>query len=162
MGVVNVNEAVDRLIAIEVEAMAALSSPVTVEAVKQFLYAGEVYPYITHRMAATAIGADSEQEDTLTIDVIVRLVIGHATQGYHGQNDQQLYTYIPQIVDYINSRQRLQSASYPTALSRLRFARVVSVTGLTAFQNSGIAETQVGTEFTVRCTFINRIEQAYT
>lgn len=149
-----------RLCAIEEEALAALSMPS--DAIPRFWFAGEAFPYLTHRLGTIAVGEDSEDFDTYDVDVVIRLVIGHITSGYKGENDDKLTTWLPQLINYIDERELAQSAAYPTELTDLIRIRVVSSTGYAVFVNSAIGNVQqVGTEITVRAEFEKDITQAY-
>jgi hypothetical protein len=59
------------------------------------------------------------------VEIIVRLVVGHLTEGYRGQPEGSLYTYIPAVIEAVNSRELLQSPTYPAALDGLGFNQLV-------------------------------------
>lgn len=159
---IDLESALLRLCAIEKEALAALSPTVLSDAYPRFYFAGESFPYFTHRLGPMNVDADSEDFDIYVYDVVIRLVIGHITSGYAGENDEKLQEWLPQLVEYINERELLQSATYATELTALTRARVVSATGYAVFVNSAIGSTQqVGTEITVRLEFEEDITQAY-
>ena len=152
-----------RACAIQREAMLALSTPVTADAYEYFLHVQSVYPYFINRVGAWEIDPDSEDFDIYNHTLIMRLVIGHITSGYEGEHDGNLQLYIPHITTYFNQRELLQSAAYPTRPDDLTQARCSDGTGLQFFKHTGInGETlQVGTEWTLRCTFEEIIEQQY-
>lgn len=158
---INVEALMLRLAALEKEALGALSPAVIADAVPRFVWAQEAFPYFTNRLGAIGVDEDSEDFDVYTIDVVARLVIGHVTEGYVGETDTRLQTWIPHLIQYVNKRQLLQSAAYPLALDDITQARVVSCTGFTIFANTIIGATQVGTEFTIRAEFEMPIEQQY-
>lgn len=152
----------DRVAALETEAMAVLSTPVTAEATDHFFYVQGSTPYFVNRLGEIVVEGDSEDFDLYTYDVVMRLIIGQITQGYQGEPENQLQTYIPQIIRYFNERELLQSVTYPTGLDNLHRARVVACSGLQVFRHTGATETlQVGTEWTLRCDFEEMIEQQY-
>jgi hypothetical protein len=161
MGTIDVQGVVDRMIAIEKESLAGLSPAVTADAVDYFFYAGETFPYLTHRVGTIQVDENSEQRQEYRVPVVARLVVGHITEGYAGQADGVLYRYIPQLLDTFARRQWLQSATYPDVMNRLQYALVSSVSGFSAYQNRGINAVQVGTEFTVTAAFTNHVEQDY-
>lgn len=158
---INVQNIIDRLIAIEKEALTALSPSVTADAVDYFFHAQETFPYFTHRIGLVTVNHDSETLDEYTVQIICRLVIGHVTTGYTGQSDGKLYTYIPQLLDTFGRRTWLQSATYTTATPYLDYAQCTNVTGFSVFRNTGINAEQIGTEFTITAVLRSNVEQDY-
>ena len=148
---------------LEIEALAALSTPKTADAVEYFYHFQEEFPYFTNRIGGLDVGADSEDLDIYTYQVIMRLVIEHLTADYVGATESSLQLYIPQVVNYFNSRQWLQttSGSYDTAMLSLREARITNVTGYRIFTDAGISAQQVGTEFVLSCQFVEEITQVF-
>lgn len=162
MGVIDLSGMIDRMGAIEKEALAGLTPSVTADAVDYFFHNQERFPFFTHRVGPATIDADSQQLDIYTVTVVARLVIGHITEGaVKGQAEGKLQTYIPQVANTFNRREGLQSATYPDRMPRLRYARCTGVSGFGVFQNAGTIGQQVGTEFTVEAVFVNAIEQDY-
>lgn len=153
--------ALERLAAIEIEALAGLSTPVTADAKPYMIHTQEAFPYFTHRAGTISIDSDSHDIDVYEVEIVVRLVIGHVTDGYHGQPESQLYTYLPAVIAAINARELLQSAAYPAALDGLISARATGSSGLRIFETAGIQARQVGTEITVVCTFADDLTQEY-
>lgn len=149
-----------RAAALEKEALSTLG--VTCDAKPHFIHQQEAFPYWTNRVADIGIEFDSENFDTYTTDITARLVIGHRTQGYKGEPEENLYKYIPVVIGYFNARELLQSAVHPFEPLDLLQARVTSVSGLRIFETSGLSALQVGTEFTITCTISVPLEQAYT
>jgi len=95
--------------------------------------------------------------------VVMRLVTAHATEGYVGEPESDLYLYIPQVVNYFNSRRLLQTTAgnYDDAMTHLMEAQITNNLGFTVFQNAGISAQQVGTAFTLTCVFEEEITQAF-
>lgn len=157
------NALMDRVAALEKEAMAALSTPVTADATDFFYHTQGSYPFFVNRLGALAVPEDEDSEDfdVYDVDVVMRLVIGHMTQGYADEPENSLQTYVPQVVKYFNERELLQSATYTDALDGLIRARVTACRGLVVFQQTGTGDMQVGTEFTLSCRFEEEIEQQY-
>lgn len=153
--------ALDRLCAIEKLALAALSTPVTADAVPYMIHQQESFPYFTHRVGVIPIESDSHDLEVEDPEIIVRLVVGHLTEGYRGQPEGSLYTYIPAVIEAVNSRELLQSPTYPTALDGLVSARITTCSGLRIFETAGVQARQVGTEFTVVCSFLDDLTQVY-
>lgn len=150
-----------QLVAIGVEYFAQLPTPVIAGGVPYFWHTEETFPYLTCRTGADTVEWDSEDFDRDTYTLILRLVVGHLTADYKGQNEANLDTWIPGLKTYINERELLQSVSYPDPVDGLIRARVVSINGFAAFQNSGLAVTQVGTEIIVETLWDETISQAY-
>lgn len=158
---IDLQSALDRLCAIEKEALAALSTPVTADAVPYMMHQQESFPYFTHRMGTDEVDRDSQSISTHEAEIVIRLVVGHIQEGYRGQPEGTLYAYIPVLIAKINARARLQSATYTTALTGLVDARVTSCAGLRIYETAGIQVRQVGTEFTVVCSFVDDLTQDY-
>lgn len=151
----------ERLAAIEVEALANLPTPVTADAKPYAIWQQEAFPYFTNRLAPISIESDSHDLDLYEVEIVVRLVIGHVTEGYRGQSDERLNTYIPAVIGAINALELLQSALYPAALDGLVGARCTGCAGLRVYDSAGIQARQMGTEFTVVCTFTDGLTQEY-
>ena len=150
-----------QLVAVAVEGLAALTPAVSAGGVHYFWHTEDRFPYFTCRTGPDTVEFDSEDFDRDTYNLILRLVVGHLTAEYKGQNEAKLDTWIPHLKEYINEREGLQSAAYLTQPNGLIRARVTSITGFNAFPNSGLAVTQIGTDFTVTCEFDQTIVQAY-
>lgn len=155
-------ELMARNVAIDKEAFAALSPVVTLDSKPYFWHTQEAFPYMTNRLGPYQVGDDSEDIDTITLTVLKRLVIGHLTAGYAGENDARLTAWVAQVIEFYNEREWLQSVTYPDEMRYLIRARIVSGTGYTVFVNSSIGGTQqVGTEFSLECEFMHDILQSY-
>jgi hypothetical protein len=154
------NNLLERVAALQIEAAAFIS--VTTEAKPFFIHTQEAFPYFVNRISNDDVTFDSEDFDRDTETVIMRLVIGHITEGYEGQPESVLYNLLPAIKLYFNQHELLQSAAYPTAMVGLLEARVGSHTGFRIFQNTGISANQVGSEITLTCQLDETISQAYT
>lgn len=156
-------ELLARCVAIQKEAMASIS--VTCGAVPYFFYPGTKGPYFTNRIVDVPVITDgSETEDLNQATVIMRLVIGHITESYHGEPESRLYEWLPVVKTYFQERMWLQTATgiYTTRMDNLLPpSRITNSGGLRAFENAGINQTQVGAELTLSCTFYEHIEQVY-
>ena len=153
-----------RVVALEVEAMATvLPAEKVCGAVPFFIYAQDTFPYFTNRDGAGTSTNDEggEEFDHDIYTVIMRLIIGHVTEGYIGDLETTLHSYIPTVKTYFNSRGGLQSATYANALVGIRYARIINWTGLRVWQTSGINALQMGTEFTLHCELDEEIVQAF-
>lgn len=155
-------ELLNRVVAMQKEVMASLTPPVRADAVPRFYYTGEAFPYFTNRIADTPIGDDGSEDTDLNQPVVImRLVVGHITEGYKGQPEARLYEWLPVIKTWFNERMWLQSAAYPLRMDNLQSARVTNNGGLRVFENAGIAAQQVGAEIQFQCVFYESIEQEF-
>lgn len=152
-------ELMDRVAALESEALASLSPPVTADAVDRFFHTQSTYPYFVNRLGAITIEGDSEDLDVYTINVQMRLLIGHITEGYEGEVENRLQVYIPQVISYFNERQLLQSIAYSDALTDDIQARIVACTGHMIWQHSGSGSQLVGAEFTLQVSLTDELTQ---
>lgn len=113
---------------------------------------------VDHRVTTDAGSADEWLEHTVT--VVLRLVIGHVTEGYVGEPEATLYTAMPVVIRALASTPLLQTAAQPTPQTHLVSADIVSCTGLRVFEAPGMAAQQVGCEFVVSCQFNETIQPA--
>lgn len=161
MSSVDVNEMLDRIVAIEKAYFASISQ--AVDSLPYALHSQESFPYLTHRVSRLDLSYEDEDYTVNTYTVLSRLIIGHVTENYVGMTEDNLYTWLPGLVTYFQQRRLLQSAAYPVSMNKLVGAEMQqgASTGLVIFQNTGISAQQVGTEFTTICEFNETIEQAY-
>lgn len=157
-------ELLNRVVALQKEAMLSLRPSVSADAVPRFYFTGEAFPYFTNRIVDTPISDDGSQDEDVNQPVLVmRLVVAHLTTGYKGEPEARLYEWLPHIKTYFNERMWLQTASGPYAarMDNLQSARVINGGGLRVFENAGINAMQVGAEIQLQCIFDEMIEQAY-
>lgn len=154
-------ELLARVAELQIQALATVG--VTCDAKDYFYHVQEEFPYWTNRLGAAEYSSESEDLDTDTYNVIMRLVIAHLTSGYKGENEKNLITWIPVVKTYFNSREQLVTeTTYPTAMDGLFWARVTSNTGFRIFESTGLSAMQIGTEFVLTALFDETIEPAYT
>ncbi len=148
---------------LEIEALAALSPPVTCDAKEYLYHVQEEFPYWTNRISGIAVAGDSEELDVDTYEVTMRLIVGHITEGYVGDPESTLYLYIPHVKLFFNEHEMLQTTSgdYDTAMTSLWNARIGNSPGLRVYTDAGISAQQVGTEFVLTCLFEEEITQAF-
>lgn len=158
---IDLSTAFDRIVENEVAALNALTPAMPSDAVPYFVHYQESFPYWTNRVGPMTMDDEGEELDKPSYTIIMRLTIAHLTDNYDGANEALLKTWIPQVVSYFHARPRLQTTTYNTGLSRLDEARIISCTGLRVLNSIGIPVTQIGTEFTLRLTFIDLIDLAY-
>lgn len=154
-------DVLDRLAAIEVLALASLSTPVTADAKPFAIWQQEAFPYFTNRPGTITVENDSHDLDVYEVEIIVRLIVGHITEGVRGEPENKLYDYLPAVMEAINARELLQSPTYTTALLGLVSARAVSSGGMSVFETAGVQARQVGAQITVVCTFEDDLTQVY-
>lgn len=155
-------ELLARVVALQKEAMDSIS--VRADAVPYFFHTQEAFPYFTNRIAANPVTDEgSEDLDVNRPLVIMRLIVGHITEGYRGQPQGKLYEWGPVIKTYFQARMWLQTASGPYAerMDDLIAARVIDSGGFRQFQDSGVGAITVGREFQLQCQFTESIEQVY-
>lgn len=160
-----VNDVLLRLVAIEKEAYTALTTD-TVDAYPYFFVAAEKAPYWTNRLASLPITDDgSEVEDVYAPVFIARFIAGQVTSGVRttakNEREYELYELIPYFVEYLNSRELLQSAAYPARPDDTFRARCFEVAGFRIFENSGTGTQQYGTEFSIRIDRDEYLTQVY-
>lgn len=155
----------DRSCAIIKEAFLTLSPPKTVDAVPMFFHAQEAFPYFTHRVVGLPIDHSdgNENEQSPQPRLVIRGVMGHITGAYKGENESNIYTWIPLLTRAFANRKWFQSAAHPTAPDLLMYSEVVDGGGFRAFDNTGFASViQVGFEIAIACTFTEYVDQVYT
>lgn len=150
-------DALDRIVELEIEALAALATPVVCDAVPYFFHTQESFPYWTNRIGPIQNGDEGEDLDNPVVTIYQRLVLGHVTAGYAGENEDKLLTWIPQVFSYYSDHNRLETDTQSDGLDYLLEARIRSCTGFAAFANSGLPHIQAGTEFTLTLEFIETV-----
>lgn len=157
MSNVNVNELLLRCVEIEKAALSGLTPAVSADAVPYFIHTQEEFPYFTNRIGNIEIGFDSNEMDRDTYTVVIRLVVAHVTQGFFGDIETALYTYIPAIITAFNQNEGLQSVAYPGAMVDIiegENNRVISCTGFRVLEDGGLQGVkQVCAEFILTCLF---------
>lgn len=157
-----------RVAALETEALAAMTPPIMADAVPYFFHVQEAFPYWTNRLstisAEDGAGGDEdfgEEYERYSYEIVMRLAIGHVTDGVRSEYERSLGRIIPHVLRYFNARELLQSAAYPGAPDDVLRARIIACTGVEILPIS--EHTQViGAEFTLRVETIEDTDQAYT
>jgi hypothetical protein len=154
-------ELLARIVALEKEAMTSLS--VKADAVPYFFHTQEGFPYFINRIVSSPVGDDGSEDMDLNRPLIVmRLIVGHITEGYRGQPEGKLYAWGPAIKSYLQDRSNwLQSAAYPTRMDNLQSARITDMGGLRVFEDTADGTRTVGREFQMQCVVYDSIEQVY-
>lgn len=151
------SDGLTRIVAMQKEAVSGSN------AVPVFFWEQSNFPYWTNRIGPITNELDSQEVRIRTHQIVMRLVIGHLTEGYDTILEQQLSTYIPNIMGYFDSRIYLNSAAYPLQMDDLdaRGALLTDCTGLQIFEQGGVGSQQIGVEFTLELPFKVYITQAY-
>jgi hypothetical protein len=140
--------------------MNSLTPAVRADAVPYFYHVQESFPYFTNRIADNRITDDgSEDVDLDNPLVIMRFVVAHLTEGYRGEPEGKLYTWLPTIKTYFNEHMWLQSAAYPDRMDNLQSARIVNGGSVRPMQNDGVGAIQIAAEIQLQCIFYESLEQ---
>ena len=157
MTITTLDDALDRLVIFEKAAWAALYPGESCDAVPRFFHTQEAFPYWTNRVGPWTNDDDGEDFDVLRVTILARLVLGHVTSGYQGENEERLADFIPYFLGYMADRNTLitntDAGTSPNPLQYLIEARVERGTGYAAFMNTGLPVVQAGTEFTITLEF---------
>lgn len=119
-------------------------------AVKFPLYTQATFPYWTNNVTEFAPGRAEDEfeydEARRVFTVESKYVIGHITEGYTGQPQEQFWSDWITILDFFDAHPGLTSTAYPTPLQYLdaQETTLLPSVGLARFQNSGIGADQVG------------------
>lgn len=154
-----------RCCALEKEALAALSPTVAAFAYPRWFAKSEKFPYFINRIAAIRAeeGTDDYGEEMalLAYTVTTRLVVAHITAEYRGEVNEAIDEYLPQVIEYMDARELLQSVAYPLSMPYLIRASFSDGVGFNLFPPSLGGVSQVGADFNFRCEFVKSLTQAY-
>ena len=159
MSDIDLNELLQRAGAVAVEAVQHLGH---LDTVPYFYHFQETFPYMTWRVAQDEISDEGEELDVDNYLIIGRLVVAHVTEGYAGEGEAMLYSFIPVIKTAFNRNINLQTPGAFTApMTHLNEARLGRHTGYKIFMDSGIKSQQIGCEFPLTCEFEQLIDYQY-
>lgn len=165
MPVINTSELMARLCALEVEAMNALDTPISSNAVPRWLYSQEQMPYwrnrITSAQLITTPNDDGEEMEMYQYSITAALNYAHYGSGYNGERDEEIFRLIPQVIEYFDAREVLQSNAFPDGMNFLQKAWFMSVS---AYDQQGLSAgggTVIGPTFQFTCIFSKYLAQAY-
>lgn len=154
-----------RVCAIEVEALLNLPTPIKSNAVPKWLCQQETLPYWRNRIASfqleTSPSDDSQEMDVWVYVVGAQLVMAHYSEGYNGEVDEAILAAIPQVNDYFDARELLQSNAFAEPMKFLRWSWSIGGSGYETLGLSAAGAIQVGPTFQFRCVFDKYVEQAY-
>jgi hypothetical protein len=153
------SDAMDRIVAMQKEALNTLTGG-KVDAVTYWPYQQNDYPYFINRLGALSLDNEyGEDIDGYIHVVLMRLVVGHITEGYKGETPANMYDYIPAVQAFFRNNPMLTSTANPTAPDYLFYeARIISHTGFVVFSQGGIGQLQVGCEFTLQLPYLREID----
>jgi len=161
-----------RLIAMEAEALDA--DVVTlmggdgrtgITAVPTIFYEQSALPYIVHRVGPSIPENIAEDLSIRTYDVFIRVVIGHLTANYLGENEALVDEIIPLLEDYLLKHPMLTTAvsgAYPKGPVWLYTEGIElgETTGVISFEIGGIGSVHVGEELAISVPVIRTLEQS--
>ncbi len=160
---INATELIARICAIEVEAMAVLG--ITCTAVPRWQYQQELCPYWRNRIVSVQLitdsGDDGQEVDSYRYTIGSALNYANVSAGYDGEKDAELITVIPQIIQYFDEREVLQSAAYPVGMDFLRYAYFQAAEGYVNFPYGAAGGLQMGSTFAWTCVVDKFIQQAF-
>lgn len=164
MATIDANELLNRFCALELEASGAAGVSAQ-GAMPRFVWQQETFPYwintiidVTEEKAQDGYG---EEIAVYAYRVWSRLLLANVTAGYSGENDQNINLVLPELVEYLDARELLQSASYPVAMLNIRYSELLSCTGFKIFPPGPSGSQMAGIECFHRVTFDKLITQAY-
>ena len=144
-----------RLIAMEAEALdtfvaANMTGRTGIDAIPHIFYEQSTFPYILHRVGPSLPEQISEDTNLRTFDVFIRVVIGHYTSNYKGDNEELVDEIIPLLVDYFEKHEMLttDSGSNHTEPDYIHpdGMEIGATSGIVAFSLGGVGSTQIGEE----------------
>lgn len=145
--------------------LAATNAPTNCDSVTRWFHEQEGLPYWIMRASTFDVLEEddeyTEDIDVYAYDLTARCLIAPVTAGYTGEWDESLQLWFPSVVEYINSRQLLQSVDYTTPVDHIRHARVVGGVPYGLFPSAVQGVQLLGFEIVTRVEFDTVITQAY-
>jgi hypothetical protein len=153
------SDAMDRIVAMQKEALNTLTGG-KVDAVTYWPYQQNDFPYFTNRLAPKTVTSLSEDLDIYGRQIIMFLVVGHATSGYQGELPSRLYDYLPAVEKFFRNNPMLTSTLYPDAPDYLwnEEARIDTDAGISADAQGGLGQLQIGVRFTLSLPYLREID----
>lgn len=167
MAVINTSELINRLCALEVEAMNALATPLSSTAVPRWYWQQEQLPYWRNRISnvqlITTQGDDGEEMEMYQYTLEAALMYAQVSEGYNGELDEAILQIIPQVIEYIDARELLQSntVGFEEGMNFLQKAWFVSGVGYNFFGKSAAGGEIVGPSFQFTAIFSKSLTQRY-
>jgi hypothetical protein len=157
-----IQEAMNRLSAMVKEAVASEYTDVDV---RFWPYQQEgPFPYFTKRLGGMTRDPSerSEEIDLYTYTILLRMVVGHITEGYTGEIQDNTHVLIGLIEDYLRQHPMMSTDAGTFAEDGgpdyLQIQMILeSHTGVVVFANSGIGAMEIGCEFTLRLPYLRGV-----
>lgn len=162
----DLENAADRIAAIYAEALAALPTPVVLDTKPYMTHWQEAFPFATVQIGPVLAPTEDDKGqdfDTYEITITGRLYVANLTDGVKGEVERKLQVWIPQVMEYFNARERLQSVAYPTRPNDLIAARVTESGGISILKApwAGEGVSALGTVFTHELSALRFVQQVY-
>jgi len=161
--------AMERLLAMESEAVNSLSQYSGVSGVTYYPYQQEKTPYWMNQIASFRIerGGDfgmAEDIETHIYTVQAYFVMAHYTQNVEGANFDDANAVIPAVLDFFADNPLLTSTAYPAGFDLVYSpttagAFITGGTGPRVLQNAGVAGGQVALQFTITLPLMEAVEE---
>ena len=144
-----------RLIAMEAEALntfvaSEMDGRTGIDAIPHIFHEQDSFPYIVHRVGASLAEPFSEDANLRVFDVFIRIVIGHHTSNYDGENETLVDEMIPLLIDYFEKHEMLTTDSGSTHTEPTYLhpdgMQIGDTSGIVAFSLGGVGSTQIGEE----------------
>jgi hypothetical protein len=130
-------------------------------------YQQDAFPYLTVRHAAMTVNPTKYAEDIESEpeQLLLRLVVGHFTEGYAGETQAKAFSYYSAIRDYFRARKTFTTAGTtygdytdePDYLEPDTEDWISAHTGLVIFSNSGVLTPQLAYEFTLNIPYLQSV-----
>jgi hypothetical protein len=130
-------------------------------------YQQDAFPYVIVRHAGLTVDPTKYAEDIESNpeSLLVRLVVGHFTEGYAGETQARAFSYYAAIRDYFRGRKSFTTdsntygdfSSDPDYLEPDTEDWISSHTGLVIFTNSGVLAAQLAYEFTLQIPYLQSV-----
>ncbi|KKK61120.1 hypothetical protein LCGC14_3017510, partial [marine sediment metagenome] len=125
--------------------------------VPHIFYEQSAKPYIVHRVGVSTPENDAEDFSIRIYDVFIRVVIGHLTANYEGENEKLVDEIIPLLEDYLLKHPMLTTdtgvfTTEPTWMHPDGF-EIGDTTGVIPFDIGGIGSVQVGEELGLKLIY---------
>lgn len=155
------NELLARLVAIELEAMAALLPNQETWTKPAWFWQSEGTPYWINRLAT--IGDDPQtigdegNYDNVTAEM--GLIYGEVSAGFDYEVETAVNEILPGLTAFLRKRAWLTSASYPARMNYLSECHISLASNLTEFPPTPAGARRIGILFRAACQFYVPVEQ---
>jgi hypothetical protein len=132
--------------------------------VPTLFYEQSATPYIVHHVGTSVPDNLTEDMTLRTYEIFIRVVVGHITANYSGDNEELTDEIIPVLEDYFLKHPMLTTdtgafATEPTYI----FPEGIDLgdtTGIKSFEIGGIGSIHVGEELSLTIPVIRTLEQS--